>query len=67
MDNKVRVSKGFIVWIIAFFIIIGIFSHNNKSGIIDKIFTDNTFKLISSSENIVLDKDIKEFARKNRY
>ena len=66
MENKLKINKGLIYWLIAFFIIIVIFSGNKNSKVINKLFQNNTFRLISSSENRILDSDIKKFAKDNK-
>ncbi len=61
-NNKIYWVIGIIVFAIVFFSAIG--NKDNNDGY---AYSDNTFSLISSSDNKVLDKEIREFAKKEKF
>ena len=65
MDKNVNPFKAMIIIFIVLIFAIALFSNKGNGGVFNKIFSDNTFRLISSSENEVLDKEIRAFAKKN--
>ena len=72
MNSKKKTGNNFGLWIIIGFVFIyvlgniisGISSFFNDDG--GYVYSDKKFNLISSSENIIFDSEIKDFAKKNK-
>ena len=59
-NNKIYWVIGIVVFLIVFFSAIG---HKDNN---EYVYSDDTFSIISSSDNKILDKEIKDFAKKEK-